>query len=83
MLLYLIHNNFSKSFFENPLKIYSSEDKQKPIKGLALSLELNLVGVIIFGNERFVQQGFLVYRSYSIISINVSKNIIGRVIDGV
>ena len=51
------------------------------MKGMALNLEKNIVGVIIFGNDRNVKQGDLATRSFSIIKVPVGKNLKGNVID--
>jgi len=51
------------------------------IDGLALSLEGNIVGIVIFGNERNLQQDSLVYRTFDIMSIPITKKLFGRVID--
>jgi len=51
------------------------------IDGLALSLEGNMVGIVIFGNERNLQQDSLVYRTFDIMSIPLTINLFGRVID--
>jgi F-type H+-transporting ATPase subunit alpha len=51
------------------------------IKGMVLSLEYNTVSVVIFGNDTYLKQGDLVYRSFSIMSIPLSLKLFGRVID--
>lgn len=51
------------------------------IDGLALSLEGNIVGIVIFGNERNLQQDSLVYRTFDIMNIPLTINLFGRVID--
>lgn len=51
------------------------------MKGMALNLEKNVVGVIIFGNDRNVRQGDIATRSFSIIRVPVGENLKGNVID--
>jgi proton translocating ATP synthase F1 alpha subunit len=51
------------------------------IDGMALSLEGNIVGIVIFGNEKDLQQDSLVYRTFDIMSIPLTINLFGRVID--
>lgn len=63
--------------FTNPVNVNKIN-----ISGLALSLEANLVGIVVFGNERSIKQGFLVTRSFSIVNVLISKSLIGRVLDG-
>lgn len=50
-------------------------------KGMALNLNTFTVGVVIFGNERFVRQGDVVVRTGQLISVSVGENLLGRVID--
>jgi proton translocating ATP synthase F1 alpha subunit len=52
------------------------------IKGMALSLNTNRVGVIIFGNDRFIKEGFIVKRTFSIVDAPVGLEMAGRVVDG-
>jgi len=52
------------------------------IKGMALSLNTDKVGVIIFGNDRFIQEGFIVKRTFSIVDVPVGQELAGRVVDG-
>jgi len=51
------------------------------IDGMALSLEGNIVGIVIFGNEKDLQQGSLVYRTFNIMAIPLTIDLFGRVID--
>lgn len=52
------------------------------IKGMALSLNKDRVGVIIFGNDRFIKEGFVVKRTFSIVDVPVGQELAGRVVDG-
>ena len=54
---------------------------EKMVDGMALSLEGNTVGVVIFGNERDLQQDSLVHRTFNIMSIPLTIKLFGRVID--
>jgi proton translocating ATP synthase F1 alpha subunit len=51
------------------------------IDGMTLSLEGNSVGVVIFGNEKDLQQDSLVRRTFDIMSIPLTVKLFGRVID--
>ena len=53
----------------------------KGIKGMALSLEEDLVGVAILGNSRYIKEGDKVVRTKEVISIPVGKKTIGRVLN--
>jgi proton translocating ATP synthase F1 alpha subunit len=52
------------------------------IKGMVLSLEHAIVGIVIFGNDRNLKQGDIVSRSFLIMNIPLSIELFGRVIDG-
>jgi len=54
---------------------------EKNIKGIALNLEKDLVGVAIFGNDSLVSEGDTVKRSFSIINIARGRQLLGRVVD--
>ena len=51
------------------------------IKGMALNLEKDIVGVVIFGNDREVQQGNYVLGTEKIVDISVGRSLLGRVVD--
>ena len=52
------------------------------IKGMALNLEEDNVGVVIFGNDREIKEGDLVRRTGNIVEVPVGKGLLGRVVDG-
>jgi F-type H+/Na+-transporting ATPase subunit alpha len=52
------------------------------IKGMALNLEEDNVGVVIFGNDRSIKEGDVVKRTGNIVEIEVGKGLLGRVVDG-
>lgn len=51
------------------------------LKGMALNLNEYTVGVVIFGSERSVKEGSSVKRTQELISINVGRGLLGRVVD--
>jgi F-type H+-transporting ATPase subunit alpha len=51
-------------------------------KGMALNLESDNVGVVIFGDDRKIKEGSLVKRTGSIVDSPVGKELLGRVLDG-
>jgi F-type H+/Na+-transporting ATPase subunit alpha len=51
------------------------------IKGLALNLNKDAIGVVIFGNERAIKQNDLVKRGMELISVPVGLGLLGRVVD--
>ena len=51
-------------------------------KGMALNLESENVGVVIFGDDRAVKEGDTVKRTGAIVDTPVGKELLGRVVDG-
>tara|TARA_B100001027_G_scaffold213797_1_gene185002 strand:+ start:2671 stop:4206 length:1536 start_codon:yes stop_codon:yes gene_type:complete len=51
-------------------------------KGMALNLENDNVGVVIFGDDRAVKEGDTVKRTGAIVDTPVGKELLGRVVDG-
>src|SRR6056297_2609535 len=51
------------------------------IKGMALNLESDNVGVVIFGDDRGIKEGDTVKRLDEIVSAPVGKGLLGRVVD--
>ncbi len=51
------------------------------IKGMALNLELDNVGVVIFGDDRTIKEGDTVKRTGDIVDVPVGKELLGRVVD--
>ena len=52
------------------------------IKGMALNLETDNVGIVIFGNDRTIKEGDIVKRTGDIVDVPVGKGLLGRVVDG-
>ena len=52
------------------------------IQGMALNLETDNVGVVIFGDDRAIKEGDTVKRTGSIVDVPVGKELLGRVVDG-
>jgi F-type H+-transporting ATPase subunit alpha len=51
------------------------------IQGMALNLEKDNVGVVLFGNDRDIREGEIVKRSGNIVDVPVGKELLGRVVD--
>ncbi len=52
------------------------------VKGMALNLETDNVGVVIFGSDRAIKEGDIVKRTGQIVEVPVGKGLLGRVVDG-
>ena len=51
------------------------------IKGMALNLEVDNVGIVIFGDDRNIKEGDTVKRTGDIVDVPVGKDLLGRVVD--
>jgi len=54
---------------------------QNGIKGMALNLETDCVGVVIFGDDRSIREGDTVKRTDTIVEVPVGEGLLGRVVD--
>ena len=52
------------------------------VKGMALNLEMDNVGVSIFGDDTGIKEGDTVKRTGEIVDVPVGKELLGRVVDG-
>ncbi len=52
------------------------------IRGMALNLEADNVGVVIFGSDQHIKEGDIVKRTKSIVDVPVGDELLGRVVDG-
>ncbi len=51
------------------------------IRGMALNLEVDNVGIVIFGDDRDIKEGDTVKRTGAIVDVPVGKELLGRVVD--
>src|SRR3954469_1011728 len=65
-------------------KVQAGEMVEFPggIKGMALNLETDNVGIVIFGNDSTIKEGDTVKRTGTIVDVPVGKALLGRVMDG-
>lgn len=64
-------------------KVQAGEMVEFPggIKGMALNLETDNVGIVIFGDDRNIKEGDTVKRTGTIVQVPVGKGLLGRVVD--
>jgi F-type H+-transporting ATPase subunit alpha len=64
-------------------KVQAGEMVEFPggIRGMALNLEADNVGVVIFGDDRTIKEGDLVKRTGAIVDAPVGRGLLGRVVD--
>ena len=51
------------------------------VKGMALNLETDNVGIVVLGNDREIQEGDIVKRTGSIVDVPIGHGMLGRVVD--
>jgi len=51
------------------------------LKGMALNLEPDNVGVVVFGNDKLIKEGDVVKRTGAIVDVPVGNELLGRVVD--
>jgi len=51
------------------------------LKGMALNLEPDNVGVVVFGNDKLIKEGDVVKRTGAIVDVPVGEALLGRVVD--
>ncbi|KAI8354049.1 ATP synthase subunit alpha [Blakeslea trispora] len=51
------------------------------LKGMALNLEADNVGIVVFGNDRLIKEGDTVKRTGAIVDVPIGPGLLGRVVD--
>jgi len=51
------------------------------LKGMALNLETDNVGIVVFGNDKYIKEGDIVKRTGAIVDVPVGEDLLGRVVD--
>jgi F-type H+/Na+-transporting ATPase subunit alpha len=64
-------------------KVQAGEMVEFPngMKGMALNLELDNVGIVIFGDDSGIREGDIVKRTGAIVDVPVGRGLLGRVVD--
>ncbi|HEX2581626.1 MAG TPA: F0F1 ATP synthase subunit alpha [Dongiaceae bacterium] len=64
-------------------KVQAGEMVEFPgqVRGMALNLENDNVGVVIFGDDRAIKEGDVVKRTGAIVDVPVGRELLGRVVD--
>lgn len=57
------------------------EFSRSGVKGMALNLETDNVGIVVLGNDRDIQEGDIVKRTGSIVDVPIGEEMLGRVLD--
>jgi flagellar biosynthesis/type III secretory pathway ATPase len=51
------------------------------VQGMALNLEADNVGVVVFGNDKLILEGDVVKRTGTIVDVPIGDSLLGRVVD--
>jgi len=51
------------------------------VRGMALNLETDNVGIVVLGNDREIQEGDIVKRTGAIVDVPIGPELLGRVVD--
>ena len=57
------------------------EFSRSGVKGMALNLETDNVGIVVLGNDRDISEGDIVKRTGSIVDVPIGEEMLGRVLD--
>ena len=76
-----IGDGIARVYGLNKVKAGEMVEFKTGVKGMALNLEADNVGIVVLGNDREIQEGDVVQRTGSIIDIPVGDELLGRVID--
>ncbi len=52
------------------------------VRGMALNLESDNVGIVVFGDDRAIREGDTVARTGTVVDVPVGRGLLGRVVDG-
>merc|ERR1740138_803299 len=65
------------------MKVQSGEmvEFSSGVKGMALNLETDNVGIVVLGNDREIQEGDIVKRTGAIVDVPIGHGLLGRVVD--
>lgn len=76
-----IGDGIARVYGLNKVKAGEMVEFKSGVKGMALNLESDNVGVVVLGNDREIHEGDTVKRTGTIVDIPVGEELLGRVID--
>ncbi len=78
-----IGDGIAKVYGLDNIQVSEMVEFSSGVKGVALNLEMDSVGIVIIGDENAVRQGDKVKRTGNILQVPVGKSLLGRVVDGI
>ena len=76
-----IGDGIARVYGLNNIQADEMVDFSSGLKGMALNLEPDNVGVVVFGNDKLIKQGDIVKRTGAIVDVPVGDELLGRVVD--
>jgi F-type H+-transporting ATPase subunit alpha len=77
-----VGDGIARAFGLNNVQAGEMVEFEDGSKGMALNLEADNVGIVVFGDDRKIKEGSTVKRTGSIVDAPVGKELLGRVLDG-
>jgi F-type H+-transporting ATPase subunit alpha len=76
-----IGDGIARVFGLNKVQAGEMVEFQGGVRGMALNLETDNVGIVVLGNDREIQEGHIVKRTGSIVDVPIGDEMLGRVFD--
>ena len=76
-----IGDGIARVFGLNAVQAGEMVEFSSGVKGMALNLETDNVGIVVLGNDRDIQEGDVVKRTGSIVDVPIGEEMLGRVLD--
>ena len=76
-----IGDGIARVFGLNQVQAGEMVEFSSGVKGMALNLESDNVGIVVLGNDRDIQEGDIVKRTGAIVDIPIGEELLGRVVD--
>ena len=76
-----IGDGIARVYGLNKIQAGEMVEFESGVKGMALNLESDNVGVVLFGSDTAIQEGDIVKRTGAIVDVPVGKGTLGRVVD--
>jgi F0F1-type ATP synthase alpha subunit len=77
-----IGDGIARVYGLNKIQAGEMVEFQNGVKGMALNLENDNVGIVVFGGDATISEGDIVKRTNTIVDVPVGKGTLGRVMDG-
>ena len=77
-----VGDGIARCYGLDPVQAGERVEFEDGTRGMALNLEEDNVGIVIFGDDRDISEGSIVKRTQTIVDAPVGKGLLGRVVDG-